>query len=243
MNIGDEYLGKNPRLGYWRDSFVRLEGPAVGDLQRIFAEDWEFTCREPLAEEKYAPPQPPVGDVAVQLADSGPDQDVNTIREIYFLAIVAARRRLWIASPYLVPDNGLFDALRAARYRGVDVRVLTLLRPDHYISYYAGLYYGAQLLDYGVRVYLYRKGMMHAKLMLVDDHWGMVGSANLDYRSLHLNFEVGCMLHDASQVAQLEDAYRRDLDDAVPLDRQTLAQRTLASRTLENACRLFTPAL
>ncbi len=243
MNIGDDYLGKNPYLGYWRDCFLRLEGPTVADLQRVFCMDWEFARGETLPEDKYAPPQPAAGDVCVQVADSGPDQDVSTIREIYFLAIVSARRRLWIASPYLVPDNGLFDALRAARYRGVDVRVLTLLRPDHYISYYAGLYYAAQLLDYGVKVYLYRKGMMHAKLMMMDDGWGMVGSANLDNRSLHLNFEVGCMLHDAGQVAQLEAAYLHDLHDAIPLDQQTLNQRSLASRALENACRLFTPAL
>lgn len=243
MNIGDDYLGKNPALGYWRDSFVRLEGSAVADLQRVFSEDWEFARREALNEDKYAPPQPPAGDVSVQIADSGPDQEVSTIREIYFLAIISARRRLWIATPYLVPDNGLFDALRAARYRGVDVRILTLLRPDHYISYYAGLYYAAELLAYGVQIHLYRKGMMHAKLMMVDGRWGMIGSANLDNRSLHLNFEVGCILHDAEQVAQLEAAYQRDLDDAVPLDQPTLEARSLASRALENACRLFTPAL
>ena len=225
MNIGDEYLGKSARMGHWRDAFVRVQGPAVADLQRVFSEDWEFARRETLPEEKYAPPQPAAGDVCVQIADSGPDQEVNTIREIYFLAIISARRRLWIASPYLVPDNGLFDALRAARYRGVDVRILTLLRPDHYISYYAGLYYSAPLLDIGVKIYLYRKGMMHAKLMMVDDNWGMVGSANLDNRSLHLNFEIGCMLHDTGQVALLEQAFQRDLEDAVPLDRQTLAQR------------------
>jgi cardiolipin synthase len=243
MNIGDDYLGKNPALGYWRDSFVRLEGPAVADLQRVFGEDWAFARSETLAEEKYAPPQPAAGEVCVQIADSGPDQEINTIREIYFLAVIGARRRLWISSPYLVPDNGLFDALRAARYRGVDVRILTLLRPDHYISYYAGLYYAADLLAYGVKIYLYRKGMMHAKMMMVDGNWGMVGSANLDNRSLHLNFEVGCIVHDTEQVAQLETVYQRDLDDAVPLDQKTLETRSLASRVLENACRLFTPAL
>jgi cardiolipin synthase len=243
MNIGDDYLGKSPVLGYWRDSFVRLEGPAVADLHRVFSEDWEFTRRETLSEEEYAPPQPPAGDVCVQIADSGPDQEINTIREIYFLAIINARHRLWIASPYLVPDNGLFDALRAARYRSVDVRILTLLRPDHYISYYAGLYYAADLLNYGVKIYLYRKGMMHAKLMMVDGLWGMVGSANLDNRSLHLNFEVGCILHDAEQIEQFEAVYERDLDDAVPLDQQSLEKRSVVSRALENACRLFTPAL
>jgi cardiolipin synthase len=243
INIGDDYLGKNPVLGYWRDSFLRLEGPAVADLQRVFSEDWEFVRNERLPEEKYAPAQPEAGNVRVQIADSGPDQEMNTIREIYFLAIISASRRLWISSPYLVPDNGLFDALRAARYRGVDVRILTLLRPDHYISYYAGLYYAAELLAYGVRIYQYRKGMMHAKMMMVDGRWGMVGSANLDNRSLHLNFEIGCILHDAEQVAQLESVYERDLDDAAPLDQQILESRSLASRALENACRLFTPAL
>jgi len=243
MNIGDDYLGKNPALGYWRDTFVRLEGPAVSDLQRVFSEDWEFVRNETLSDEKYAPPQPEAGNVCVQIADSGPDQEINTTREIFFLAITSARRRLWISSPYLVPDNGLFDALRAARYRGVDVRILTLLRPDHYISYYAGLYYAADLLPYGVKIYLYRKGMMHSKMMMVDGRWGMVGSANLDYRSLHLNFEIGCILHDAEQVTQLEETYQRDLDDAIPLDQKALESRTLISRALENACRLFTPAL
>lgn len=243
LNIGDDYLGKNPALGYWRDSFVRLEGPAVADLQRVFSEDWEFVRNERLPEGKFAQPQPEAGEARVQIADSGPDQETNTIREIYFLAMISARRRLWISSPYLVPDNGLFDALRAARYRGVDVRILTLLRPDHYISYYAGLYYAAELLAYGVKIYLYRKGMMHAKLMMVDGRWGMVGSANLDNRSLHLNFEIGCILHDAEQVAQMEAVYERDLANAVPLDQKILEARSWASRTLENACRLFTPAL
>jgi cardiolipin synthase len=243
MNIGDEYLGKSPHFGYWRDSFLRLEGPAVSDLQRVFAEDWEFARHETLDETTYDPSQPPAGDVSVQIADSGPDQELNTIREIYFLAVVSARRRLWIASPYLVPDNGLFDALRAARYRGVDVRILTLLRPDHYISYYAGLYYAADLLPYGVKIYLYRKGMMHAKLMMVDGRWGMIGSANLDNRSLHLNFEVGCMLYDEDQVEKLEEVYQHDLEDAVPLDQDILEKRSLAARALSNACRLFTPAL
>jgi cardiolipin synthase len=243
MNIGDEYLGKSRRLGYWRDAFVRLEGPAVADLQRVFAEDWEFTRGETLRGDAYFPPALTAGNVRAQIAESGPDQDINSIREIYFMAIVAARHRLWIASPYLVPDAGLFDALRLARYRGVDVRVLTILRPDHYLSYFAGLYYGAQLLDFGVKVYQYRKGMMHSKIMMVDGVWAMVGSANLDHRSLHLNFEAGCILHSPEQVADIEAAYLRDLDESVPFDRQALARRSWASRALENACRLFTPAL
>jgi cardiolipin synthase len=243
MNIGDEYLGKSARLGYWRDAFVRLEGPSAAHLQRVFCEDWEFAARQTLRGGAYFPPPQPCGSAGVQVAASGPDQEVNTIREIYFAAILSAQKRLFVSSPYLIPDAGLLDALRLARFRGVDVRVLSLDRPDHYVSYYAGRYFSAELLGMGVRLYRYRKGMMHAKLMMVDGRWAMVGSANLDNRSLHLNFEVGCILHDAALVADLEAAFERDLQDAAPLDRDVLAQRSLGGRVLDNACRLLAPTL
>ena len=243
MNIGDEYLGKNAWFGYWRDSFLRLEGPAVAGLQRIFAEDWDFTCREPLNSKAYFPELPSAGEAVVQVVESGPDQQINTIREIYFAAILSARERLWIASPYFVPDNGLLDALRLARYRGVDVRLLTIHRPDHYVSFYASRYYLTDMLAVGVKVYQYKKGMMHSKLMMVDGQWAMVGSANLDNRSLRLNFEAGCILHTPELVAELEAAYRRDLEESILLDAKTFAKRSFAARLVENACRLLSPAL
>jgi cardiolipin synthase len=243
MNIGDEYLGKSPRLGYWRDTFMRLEGPAVADLQRVFCDDWEFASGESLEGDGYFPAAGQAGPHRVQVAESGPDQETNTIREMYFMAILAARRRLWIASPYLIPDAGLLDALRLARFRGVDVRLLTLRRPDHYISYYAGRYYNAEMLRLGVQVYQYDKGMMHSKLMMVDGCWGMVGSANLDNRSLHLNFEVGCALHSPELVADLEASFERDLEDATLLDRRAIDSRPLLSRVVDNACRLMAPNL
>src|SRR5205807_10627893 len=126
MNIGDEYLGKSAYFGYWRDTFLRLEGPGVAGLQRIFAEDWDFAGGGALNGAAYFPAVPAAGGDTVQVAESGPDQDTNSIREIYFAAILAARERLWIASPYFVPDSGMLDALRLARYRGVDVRLLCL---------------------------------------------------------------------------------------------------------------------
>ncbi len=242
MNIGDEYLGKG-RLGYWRDAVLRIEGPAAGQLQRVFCEDWEFATRTRLEGTEYFPTLEAAGSSTLQVASSGPDQEVNTIREIYFAAILAARKRVWIASPYVIPDAGLFDALRLARHRGVDVRVLSLARPDHYVSYYAGRYYAAELLGMGVKVYQYQRGMMHAKTILVDSEWAMVGSANLDNRSLHLNFEVGCLLHDANLAAGLEEEFLRDLEVSVPMDHAVLARRTLAGRVLDNACRLLAPTL
>jgi cardiolipin synthase len=243
MNIGDEYLGKNAYFGYWRDTFLKLEGPAVAGLQRIFAEDWDFASGEALNGDVYFPDPVLVGEHVVQVVESGPDQEVNSIRQVYFAAILAARERVWIASPYFVPDVGLLDALRLARYRGVDVRLLTLLKPDHYLSFYASRYYFEDMLNVGAKIYQYAKGMMHSKMLLIDGQWGMVGSANLDNRSLHLNFEAACLLHAPELVAELEKAYRQDLRDAVRLDERTFAARRFRSRLLENACRLLSPTL
>jgi cardiolipin synthase len=243
MNIGDEYLGQNAYFGYWRDSFVRLDGPVVAGLQRIFSEDWAFSGQDALNGEVYFPAAEPVGNDSVQIAAAGPDQEINCIREIYLMAITGARHRLWMASPYFIPDAGLSDALRLARYRGVDVRLLSILRPDHYLSYYAGRYYWTELLRIGVKVYQYRKGMMHSKLMLVDGRWAMIGSANLDHRSLNLNFEVGCMLYTPERVQELEAAYQRDLEDSLILEHDAFVARSSFIRVLENGCRLLTPNL
>jgi cardiolipin synthase A/B len=243
MNIGDDYLGHGPRFSYWRDTFLRLQGPAVADLQRVFCEDWDFAAGETLEEADYYPPLTKVGDEVVQVAASGPDQEFNTLREVYFMAFLAARKRLWVATPYTVPDAGLTDALRLARQRGVDVRILTIARPDHLVSFYAGRSYWTDLLAMGVKIYLYTKGMMHSKLVLVDGTWASVGSANLDNRSLHLNFEAGCLLYDASRVADLEAAFLRDLDSSQLLNPEEYERRSPLARAAENACRLVSPIL
>jgi cardiolipin synthase len=243
MNVGDEYLGKDAYFGYWRDSFLKLEGPAVAGLQRVFAEDWDFACQEALNGDAYFPELADAGDVVVQVVESGPDQDVKTIREIIFAAILSARERLWVASPYFVPDSGLLDALRLARYRGVDVRLLTVLKPDHYLAWHAAHYYFAGLLDAGVEIHRYKRGMMHAKVIMADGRWAMVGSANLDNRSLHLSFEAGCVLHTPALVTELETQFCQDVLDSVRLDADTFAMRPFVTRLTENACRLLSPLL
>jgi cardiolipin synthase len=239
MNVGDEYMGLSSYFGYWRDSFLRVEGPAVAGLQWVFCDDWNFATRELLEGAAYYPDLSPTGVDAVQVTEGGPDREVNGIRELYFMAILSARKRLWMSSPYFVPDAGLLDALRVARHRRVDVRLLGIARPDHYLSFYASRYYWRELLQMGVEVYQYHKGMMHTKLMLVDDDWAMVGSANLDNRSLHLNYEIGCALHAPRLVSELADAYLKDLENS---ERWTKVS-SLPVRVVENACRLLTPIL
>ncbi len=245
LNIGNEYLGKVPRFGFWRDSHLRLEGPVIAGLQRVFIEDWDFAFGEHLAGERYFPPTmtSSAGDAVMQVIHSGPDQTLNAIREIYFAAILRAHQRLWIATPYFVPDAGIYDALCLAAYLGVDVRLLCQFHPDKWIPYYAGRYYFTDVLAAGVKVYQYTKGMMHAKVMLVDGRWASVGSANLDNRSLHLNFEVNCLIYSPEKVAELEEAFRRDLRDAIRVDRDVFAERPFPDRLAENACRLLSPVL
>jgi cardiolipin synthase len=243
LNVGDEYKGKNPRFGFWRDTHLRLEGPAVADLQHIFCEDWDFAAGERLVDRKYFDPGGPAGAVPVQVVDSGPDRDLKSIREVYFAAVLKARKRVWIASPYFVPDAGLRDALRLAGYLGVDVRLLCQYRPDKWIPYFAARYYWGEVLEAGVKVYQYTKGMLHSKVVLVDDEWASVGTANLDNRSLHLNFEANCLIYSPRAVAELEEAFERDLTTAIRLRPNVYARRPFAGRLLENACRLLSPVL
>jgi cardiolipin synthase len=248
LNIGDEYLGRISRFGYWRDTHLRVRGPAVCDLQRVFCEDWDFAADEHLSDQdgqdaRYFRAKSAGGPYAVQVIDSGPDEDWRAIREVVFTSILKARRRLWIASPYFVPDSGLLDALRLAAYSGVDVRLLCQLFPDKWIPQYAARYYWADVLRAGVQVYQYARGMMHAKVILIDDDFASVGTANLDNRSMHLNFEVNCLIYSPEAVARLEESFHRDFAESIRLDRHAYARRPFAGRLLENACRLLSPIL
>jgi len=250
LNIGDEYLGRVPRFGFWRDTHLRLEGPAVADLQRVFAEDWDFASGQRFkppndseADKLYFQPQLVGGSYPLQIIESGPDRDVKGIRDVYFAAILKARKRVWIASPYFVPDTGLRDALRLASRLGLDVRFLGQNHPDKWLAQFAARYHWSQVLPAGIEVYQYTKGMMHSKVVMVDGMWASVGTANLDNRSLYLNFEVNCLIYSRTAVAELEAAFERDLADAIKLDRHVYARRPFAGRLLENACRLFSPVL
>jgi cardiolipin synthase len=259
LNIGDEYLGKVSRFGFWRDTHMRLEGPVVAGLQRVFIEGWDFAVEEDLRGPEYFPTPagrgspdpalksteglPPLNNCILQIIPSGPDMELKSIREIYFAAVLQARRRVWIATPYFVPDAGLRDALCLAGYLGIDVRLLCQNHPDKWIPLFAGRYYWSDVLAAGVKVYQYTKGMTHSKVVLVDSEWGSVGSANLDNRSMYLNFEVNCLIYSREAVAELESAFQRDLADSILLDPVVFARRPLPARLVENACRLLSPVL
>jgi cardiolipin synthase len=243
LNIGDEYLGKNKRLGHWRDTSVKIEGPAVESLQRTFIEDWDFAAGESLEGGAYFRADAEAGHESVQVIQSGPDQEVKAIREIYLAAVFKARRRLWVTSPYYVPDQGLRDALCMSGRTGIDVRLILPYIADHPSVFYASRYYLHDLLEAGVKVYLYTNGFIHSKVWIADGQWASVGTANLDNRSLLLNFEVNCLIYTPGAVAELEAQFERDLKDSIRLDRKVYARRPLASKLAENFFRLFSPVL
>lgn len=243
FNIGDEYLGKHPFFGPWRDTFLRLEGPAAHWIQQVFVEDWSFAAKEDLFGTDFFPKIQRAGSVLSQIAWSGPDQTIKTIREIYFAAISRAKERVWIASPYFVPDVSLLNALCLAARSGRDVRLLVPFRPDKWLPFLAARFYWQEVLPAGVKIYQYTKGFMHAKMMIVDDVWASVGSANFDNRSLFLNFEMTCLLESKSSVEELEEAFLTDFSHSIRVDWDQFQKRGAISRLAENACRLFSPIL
>jgi cardiolipin synthase len=246
LNVGDEYFGLNRYFGFWRDTHLRVVGPAVCDLQNVFAADWSFATGETLGdgeEARYFRAGGASGPHAMQIIDSGPDQEIKAIREVVFAAILKAKRRLWIASPYFVPDPALLDALCLAAYSGVDVRFLGQLKPDKWLAHFAARYYWSGVLRAGVKIHQYAKGMMHSKVMLVDDEFASVGTANFDNRSMYLNFEVNCLIYSPEIVRSLEQSMLRDFADSMLLDAAEFARRPFAARLMENACRLMSPIL
>ncbi|HEV3386651.1 MAG TPA: cardiolipin synthase [Gemmata sp.] len=244
FNIGDEYLGLARKFGPWRDTFIRVEGEGVHGLQRVFQEDWHFATEEAVHGERYTPKfEKPPGTALLQVVHSGPDSSYKAIRETYFAGILHARKRVWIASPYFVPDAGLKDALILAAWSGVDVRLLGLFRPDKWLPFLAARFYWTDVLEAGVKVYQYSPGMMHSKIVMVDGEWASIGTANMDNRSLLLNFEVNYQLFDGPSIAELEQHFLADLDSSVRVDTQVFSERPFISKLAENASRLLSPIL
>jgi len=245
MNIGKEYIGGDPSLGFWRDTHLRIQGPAVRSLTYVFAEDWHFATGEQLSYDEEIPQEPPAGgDHVVQVIAGGPDQKVNAIREWYYTVASRARHRLWISTPYFIPDETMIDGLRIAANMGVDVRLLTQGQPpDKWIPYLAARYYWEDMLRAGVRIWRYKKGMFHAKVLLVDSVLASVGTANFNIRSLQLDFEVNCLIYSPSLILELDRQFLRDLDDAGEVDREKFSRRSNWIHAAENACRLFSPVL
>jgi len=243
QNIGDEYRGWRRALSPWHDTHMRIHGPAALFLQRTFAEDWLFATRQDLVGEQYfcRPPQP--GSSIVQILPTGPDQNVSPLEQIVFAAVSSARRSIRIATPYFVPDPGLRMALIHACSRGVRVELVLPTRSDSAIVLWAGRSFYAELLEAGVRIHEYDGGVLHSKLITVDERWCMVGSANMDVRSFRLNFEITALVYDPHVAGELSTSIAQFIQAARPITHRDVRQRGLPRQLLEGTARLLTPLL
>ena len=242
LNVGDEYLGNNPKFGPWRDTHARLDGPATLGAQLTFCMDWYWARSERLQLD-WTPHPVDGGDVMALVFPSDPAGELEGTTLLFHQVIDEASERLWLTTPYFVPDPGIVAALQAAALRGVDVRIIYTEKSDHRLADLAAWTYLESLLAAGVRVFLYQGAMMHQKVILVDDHLATVGSANFDNRSFRLNFEVTLVAIGDSVVRQVEDMLRSDLERCREVTEDELQQQSAGFVIAARLARLTAPLL
>src|ERR1700737_1159296 len=241
-NVAVEYLGGNRRLSPWRDTHIEVRGPVVASTQFVFVEDWHWGTQE-LPRLDAPPEDEPNDDMHCLVMATGPADKQETCSLFFVEAINAARERLWITTPYLVPDEAVSSALRLAVLRGVDVRILIPSRRDHYVVFEASILYAHDLLRAGVRIFRYRPGFMHQKVLLIDSVAAAVGSANLDNRSFRLNFEITVLTIDRAFSAEVEAMLARDFGEAFEVDCSEYRKAPAWRRVAMHVARLFSPIL
>src|SRR5690625_5857745 len=243
FNIGDEYLGKSDKFGYWRDTHLRVRGDAVKTMQTRFILDWNQASRNHIDyNEKYFIGGE-IGDVGVQIVSSGPDQEWEQIKYGYIKMILTAKEYVYIQTPYFIPDDSLMDALRIAALSGVKIKVMIPNKPDHLFVYWATFSIVGELLSEGAEVYLYQNGFLHAKTIVVDGKVSSVGTANIDVRSFRLNFEVNAFLYDVDIAHQLVEAFQQDINLSTQMTKSLYEQRSIGIKFKESISRLIGPIL
>lgn len=248
LNIGDEYVHQDEYFGFWRDTHLRIEGPAVYFLQTVFITDWLVVTGRRLLSEKYFPKQKPQRDTSiVQIATSGADSPNQTIYEAYFYAIAQAKESIYIQTPYFIPDESLLTAIHTAALSGVDIKIIFPGVMDHFTVYNASLSYLEQVMAWGAEVYFYDKqpgpSFIHSKVVLVDHEIASVGTANIDIRSFIINSEINAFIYDNKTVNRLYQMFADDLKDSRRLQYETFRNKTFMQRGKESLCRLFSPLL
>ncbi len=245
LNIGDEYLGKDDYFGFWRDTHLFVQGEIVRSLQLIFIQDWFYMTNEKLISEKYTSVEmlDTLNMSGVQMVAGGPDHEWEVIKSLFFSMIASARKSIWIASPYFIPDDDILSALKIASLAGIDVRLLVPSSPDKKIVFYASRSYFLELLEANVRIFEYEKGFLHSKVVIVDDELASIGTSNMDMRSFHLNFEVNAFLYRTGSTRKLVTDFINDIKVSKELHVESFKERPLIERIIESTSRLLSPLL
>jgi cardiolipin synthase len=241
-NVGDEYLGLDPEMTPWRDTHVRIAGPAVLQIQATILGDWYWATRT-IPDLNWKPDAASGGDQQVMIVPSAPTQELETAGLLFVTALNSAKRRFWVSAPYFVPDEAVMKALTLAALRGVDVRVITSGKGDSLPVQLAGYYHMQKLRGLGIRFYAYDPGFLHEKVMLVDDDVSAVGTANFDNRSFRLNFEVTALIVDREFASRMQAMFEEDFAHAKPIDPLEFDRKPFWWRFGVNLSRLASPVL
>ncbi|VFB16093.1 Cardiolipin synthase [Urinicoccus massiliensis] len=243
FNVGDEYINKNPSFGYWRDTHLRLVGPAVRDLQWRFFLDYRFAGNEDdfIGFTKLS--YPVKGDKELVIVSSGPDSHADSIRNGYDRMITRAKQDIYIQTPYFIPDEGLFNSLKIALMAGKNVHIMIPQKRDHPFVHWASRSFIGDLLPLGADVYLYQDGFIHSKVVLMDDFISSVGTANFDIRSFVLNFEVNAFIFDEDINGKLVKKFWMDVSHSKHLTWEDYQKRSNWTKFREDLSRLLSPIL
>lgn len=249
INVSDKYIN-DPQLQiklYWRDTHLMIKGPGVYFLQRLFIADWNFCAADDLEASAYFFPNPESiaqpDNKLVQIAASGPDSDNPTILYSLIQAISSAKKELLITTPYFIPGEGIMESLTVAAYSGVKVKLLIPGISDSLLVNTAAYSFYEDLLKAGVEIYRYQKGFVHAKTLVCDRAFSIVGTANMDHRSFELNFEVNAVVYDETIAQQLAAAYENDLKNSEQINAAEWFNRPAYKKLFEKTCRLVSPLL
>ena len=248
FNVGDEYLGKDKKFGYWRDTHIKFKGSAVKDLNLRFLADWRYATKEEvdlshvleISDENIGEPN-----IGMQIVSSGPNlNDRYEIKLAYLKMIQRAKKYLYIQSPYLIIDKSIADSLKLASASGVDVRIMIPGKGDHPFVYWANLVYAGELLEYGVKIYHYDKNaFLHAKTIVIDDEICSIGTANMDTRSFELNFEVNAFIYSETISKQQKGEFEKDIFKCEELTLEKYKNRSRGVKIKESLSRLFSDVL
>ena len=246
FNVGDEYLGLNKKFGYWRDTHLRIEGEAVGSLEFRFIDDWNSQSSkktEHIKLEAYHIAIPVDNYLPIQLVSSGPDSKLQKIKYGYLHMISRAKKYIYIQSPYFIPDESVMDALKMAILSGIDVRIMVPNKPDHMFVYWATYSFIGELASLGAKTYIYENGFIHTKMIIIDDEVTSLGSANFDYRSFKLNFELNAFMYDYRTTKEFRKIFLNDVKKSTLITYSKYQQRSLIIRIKEAFARLISPIL
>ncbi len=243
MNIAQRYAD-GLKWGIWRDTHIRITGPAVSELQTSFLTDWKFTKGDDPDLDAMYPYNPPCGNTLMQIVTGGSMDKWNVMMQAYMTAIASARSHAYLQSPYFIPPEPIMKALQNAALGGVDVRVMIPYRGDKGIlPPWASRSYIKEALNAGIKIYLYRKGYMHAKTMTIDDSFVTIGSTNIDFRGFEQDFEINAFMYDEVLARRHREIFLEDQKDAELIDAMEWDKRPLVEKAKESVARIFSQVL